>query len=483
MMLLSNMLFVVVCILYWVWKSQRKNGEPPPLSGCLPLLGHIHLVVGGSNRIIQVIKRGTKESFEKGYALTFWMGPKPIYVLTDPDDCLTVANTCFETTYSFGKEVFGNGLLMCPVSTWKRHRKLINPAFNQQVLDEFMPIFNKQARRLVADFKNEVGNGLFDNLPYLRRNTLQTICLTAMGIDITEHSELNVRYLESFDKILGLFVERFMKLWLHFDFIYERSEFKKRQDIYLDAFHSMSATVLKRKKEQLKINGAVISDLKQKSFIDMLLENGVFTDLEVKEEVDTFIAAGHETTATLLVFILVLIGSFPEVQDKIIAEFEKIFENRDTDGDLTRQDLSRLQYLEAVIKETLRYYSLVPFVLRRLDRDITLKNYTLPAGNSCMLLYYALHRHPMWGPEADEFKPERWFDSASLPDNPNAFAGFSMGKRNCIGRNFAMMTLKTIVVHLLRNYRIRSDHRKLEFKVDFVFRASRGYYISLEPRK
>lgn len=62
------------------------------------------------------------------------------------------------------------------VSTWKRHRKLISPAFNQQVLDGFMPIFNSQGRKLVSKLAAEAGKGLFDHSPYVRQNFMETIC-------------------------------------------------------------------------------------------------------------------------------------------------------------------------------------------------------------------------------------------------------------------------------------------------------------------
>lgn len=62
------------------------------------------------------------------------------------------------------------------------------------------------------------------------------------------------------------------------------------------------------------------------------------------------------------------------------------------------------------------------------------ENYTLQAGNNCFLSVYGVHRHEIWGKDADQFRPERWLEK-QLPSNPNAFIPFSIGKRNCIGKH------------------------------------------------
>nr|XP_037876493.1 cytochrome P450 86A1-like [Bombyx mori] len=65
---------------------------------------------------------------------------------------------------------------------------------------------------------------------------------------------------------------------------------------------------------------------------------------------------------------------------------------------------------------------------------ISSENYTIPSDSNCVLGIYGLNRHPVWGPDAHTFRPERWLELGGVPDDPNAFAGFSVGKRNCIGK-------------------------------------------------
>ncbi|KPJ08955.1 Cytochrome P450 4C1 [Papilio machaon] len=415
----------VIAFAYWTWRCRVTSRlEPPAYPGGIPFIGHAHLFIGDSI-----------------------------------------------------------------LSKWKNHRKLLNPAFSQLVVDGFQGVFNSQARRLVKVMETEVGKGPFDHWTYTRRNALETICLTALGVEFSENSVLNSQYEHAVEQMFNVLVERFQKFWLHNDFLYNWSNLKKKQEICLKILHNMSNTVLKTRKAAYlnnQKNGIEAStDKKFKAFLDLLLElskeKGAFNDLEIREQVDTMIAAGHETSANVLMFTLVMIGSYPEVQKRIFAELHDIFGN--DDRDVTKQDLSQLVYLEAVLKETMRVYPIVPVTMRWLDRNVKLKNYTLTAGRTCFTLVYGVHRHAMWGPDAEEFKPERWLDPATLPQCPNVFLAFNIGRRICIGKTYAYSSMKTTLAHLLRHYRVQADHSKMILKFDVVLKPECGHFISIEKRE
>ncbi|CAK1577862.1 unnamed protein product [Parnassius mnemosyne] len=223
-----------------------------------------------------------------------------------------------------------------------------------------------------------------------------------------------------------------------------------------------------------------------KSLSDLIFDlegsdgESVFSSRDVKDHVNTLIVSGYDTIATNLVITLLLIGSYKEVQDKICNELEEVFVQ--SDRDVEKQDLPRLTYLEAVIKESMRLYPLGPVLSRRLDKDLKLRNYTLYSGKNCFLSVYSAHRHPVWGQDANDFKPERWLNPETLPKNPNYFLPFSLGRRNCIGKTYAMMWLKTVISHLLRKYLITGDHKKLVLKFDFLLKPFSGHYIAIERR-
>ncbi|CAH0721153.1 unnamed protein product, partial [Brenthis ino] len=426
---------------------RKDPDEPPIFPGGWPVLGHAHFFFGNTLNFWKVIKTLSEKSMEMGHATHFFMGPVKFYV-----------------------------------PTWKKHRKLINPAFNQQILDNFMGIFNSQSKLLVTRLKVEVDKGPFDHSTYVRQNFMETICLTAIDNAVSEEDA--IKYVQSFEAYLNLNISRFIKFWLHSDFIFKFSNIKKQLDENSKFLTEMSDSVLKKKRALRnngiqKINNETVPKIKVFMDLMMDLDGEVLTDQEIKDEINTIIMAGHDTSANVTIFALLLIGSYPEVQERIYKELQEVLGDKD---DVEKQDLSRLVYLEAVLKETMRYYVMAPFVGRFIDREVKLRNCTLKPGYNCLFMMYGIHRNPLWGPDVNEFKPERWLDPATMPKNPNMFVGFSTGKRNCIGKTYAMMSIKVLLSHLLRRYKLHGDHTKMVLKLDVLLKPVTGHLITLEDR-
>lgn len=116
---------------------------------------------------------------------------------------------------------------------------------------------------------------------------------------------------------------------------------------------------------------------KKKAFLDLLLDvqeevgDTQLTDENIREETDTFMFAGHDTTSVGISFTAYVLGAYPEVQRKVRDEMNEIFGD-DKSRPVTVEDLSRMKYLECVVKETLRVYPSVPFIQRYLVEDLKL---------------------------------------------------------------------------------------------------------------
>ncbi|CAG4964125.1 unnamed protein product [Parnassius apollo] len=446
----ADMIYIVcifiLCGFYLLKGYLRSKHEPPPLPNGLPIIGHAHLLFGGGLRLWEALKTISHDCSKAGDVTTLSLGHIKCYVLTDPDDFMTVANSCLGKgfLYDFAKPWLGEGLLTAPLTKWKTHRKLLNTAFNQQVLDGFLDLFNIQSRLLLEQFSMEEGKGPFDHEKYIMRNSLETIFLTATAQ-------------------------------------------KKQQDKDIEFLHDVSNKIVEQRKKTYHSTLTKTSGKNLKSFSDVLLDlessNGesAFSKQDVIDHVNTLIVAGYDTIATNLVITLLLIGSYKEVQDKVYNELEEVFGQ--SDRDVEKQDLPRLTYLEAVIKESLRLYPIAPVINRFIDMDLKLKNYTLHSGKNCLLFIYGVHRHSVWGEDANDFKPERWLNPETLPKNSNSFLAFSLGRRNCIGKAYAMMWLKTIISHFLRKYLVTGDYKKMLLKFDFLLKPYSGHNIAIERRK
>ncbi|ETL39074.1 hypothetical protein L916_09500 [Phytophthora nicotianae] len=172
-----------------------------------------------------------------------------------------------------------------------------------------------------------------------------------------------------------------------------------------------------------------------------------------------FLIAGRDTTAQALSWFFFNISKNPRVEASIRKEIADKLPTYKVDGFPTMQDVSQLAYLEAALKETLRLHPSVPVEPKQTLEDTTLSDGTfVPAGSAIGLATYAMARMPkVWGPDAEEFKPERWIDSTSgklLAVSAYKFASFNAGPRMCLGMNLAMLEMKLVIVGLLSRFHI-----------------------------
>ncbi|CAG4961429.1 unnamed protein product [Parnassius apollo] len=422
----------------------------------------------------EAVKTNSQECLKAGGVATGSIGPIKFYALTDPEDFMTVANSCLEKglLYNFLKPWLGEGLLTAPLAKWKTHRKLLNTAFNQQVLDGFLDVFNIQSRRLLEQFAVE--------------EMLIFVLVTATGIDLRADQTLNEKFVTLTDRVFRSVIHRIQNIWHYIDFIWKMSSAKKQQDKDIEFLHDVTNMIVKQRKKTYLPTSTKTTGKNLKSISDVLFDlegsNGesALSNQDVKDHVLNLIVAGYDTVGTNLVITLLLIGSYKEVQDKIYNELQQVFGQ--SDRDVEKQDLPRLTYLEAVIKESLRLYPITPVIIRLIDKDLKLKNCTLYSGKNCLLSIYGVHRHPVWGEDANDFKPERWLNPATLPNNSNSFLAFSLGRKNCIGKAYAMMWLKTIISHFSRKYLVTGDHKKTLFKCDALLKPHSGHFIAIKKR-
>ncbi|KAL9697742.1 hypothetical protein quinque_001183 [Culex quinquefasciatus] len=198
----------------------------------------------------------------------------------------------------------------------------------------------------------------------------------------------------------------------------------------------------------------------------------------------TIIEAGNDTTATTLKMVFLMLAIHPDIQERVHEEILRVCP--DTDQFVSMEDASALSYIETVCKEVWRLYPVGPFVGRVATLDIKLDDkHTIPADSQILINFHHLHRNPStWGPDADKFNPDRFLPENCTQRHPYAFLPFSAGPRHCIGLRYAWLSLKIIIVHVLRRYRLRTtltmDQIKIRFSV--VTRILNGCPISLEER-
>lgn len=290
--------------------------------------------------------------------------------------------------------------------------------------------------------------------------------------------------------------------WL--DTFYYRSKSGKEFKENLQLLHDFTRKVIRDRKAQL-VNeqqaGYVVDagdsggDKKRRAFLDLLLDHhlndGELSEEDMREEVDTFMFEGHDTTAMALSWVIFLLGHHPEIQEKVWPEIDGLFDELGADGSppmITLDKVKELKYLECIVKEGLRLCPSVPFIGRKTNEDITLKTndkeYVVPSGTIIYVMIYMLHRDPEVYRQPEKFEPDRFLPENCSGRNPFAFVPFSAGPRNCIGQRFALSELKIVLAFLLRHYRVESIDKqdKILFNMEMVLRPKVPLKVRLHQR-
>jgi len=193
-------------------------------------------------------------------------------------------------------------------------------------------------------------------------------------------------------------------------------------------------------------------------------EGEALTDLELRDELMTLLLAGHETTASALSWTLERLVRHPEVLERLEAEVRAGEDE---------------EYLDAVIKETLRLRPVVPAVGRYLEAPLELGGHLLPQGVYVNLSILLLHRRPDLYPDPLAFRPERFLER---PAGTYEWIPFGGGTRRCLGASFALFEMKIVLRAILERYRLQphpGDDERVGRRA-ITFTPSRGGRIAVE---
>jgi cytochrome P450 len=171
-------------------------------------------------------------------------------------------------------------------------------------------------------------------------------------------------------------------------------------------------------------------------------------DRALRDELMTMLLAGHETTATALAWAVSHVLASVDVRDRLRDELRTA-----GPAPFDPQHVTRLEYLDAVCRETLRLTPIVPLVGRRLTRPMTVGGVDLPAGVVASPCIYLAHRRPERWPEPDRFRPERFLESKPTPYE---FLPFGGGVRRCLGMAFALVEMKIVLAEVLSRVELRA---------------------------
>ncbi|KAJ3389220.1 hypothetical protein HDU84_008958 [Entophlyctis sp. JEL0112] len=339
---------------------------------------------------------------------------------------------------------------------WKKHRKLVQPAFSPAQLRRAAEITHQKIKGLVQRWKTAAEhshNGYIVRDVYLMMTsvTLDIIGQVAFSYDFEavescEDEKRSDKHEPLMDvmNILSRRLDVPPILWRFYKLSSDSPRIQKVQKYLPELFEAITSA----KKEKT-------NNENHQNLLDLLLEansanSEKFSNEEVFGETIGFLMAGHDTTANTISFALYEIARHPEVQKKLKSEINGSIGPSSENGSI--ESVEKFQYLDCVVKESQRLHSVVPVVARHTLNAVYHDGYVIPADTILFLSLRGVHRNPEVWSNPLEFVPERWIDRESIL--PNSFLPFGDGQHNCIGKKMAVIEIKIILLTILQHFSV-----------------------------
>ncbi|KAH8287206.1 hypothetical protein KR054_004324 [Drosophila jambulina] len=387
----------------------------------------------------------------------------------------------------------GNGLLLSHGDQWRAMRKIITPTFHFSILEQFVEVFDKQSSRLVERLRPLAvapKGGVVNIYPYVGLAALDIITETAMGVCVNAQGDEDSEVVQAVKELTNVLATRFVRPHLLFPQIFRLfwPAGLRRQKEGVRSLHQFTNEIIEQRRQQLAREDqeqAENGSQKRHALLDTLLRASLdgqpLTDKQIRDEVNTFIFEGHDTSTSAVSFCLYLLSRHEEVQQKLFHELSEHF-GRDLDRALEYADFAALPYLNCVVKESLRLYPPIPAVARCLETDLEIEGGHMPAGTNVVVLLWQLLRDESLFADPLLFLPERHLGEEAARLGAYSYIPFSAGPRNCIGQKFALLEMKSMVIKMVRHYQLLPLGAPVEPSIKIVLRSRNGVNVGLRPR-
>ncbi|CAG8474783.1 15421_t:CDS:2 [Dentiscutata heterogama] len=265
-------------------------------------------------------------------------------------------------------------------------------------------------------------------------------------------------------------------------------ELKRRVMCHTFPYLKSFMFILKIIKERRELNdqGKKRNDILQTLLDSKEVTDDPLTEFEIQDQIMEFVIAGSDTGSLTINMALIMLLYHPEKLEALVSELDSLNLHQSSSTLIPSHDsLKNLKYLNAVIYETLRLFpASIGGILRQTTKDTVIDGYFIPKDTAVSASIWTVHKSKeIWGPDADDFVPERWINSKNS-SMKNAFYGFGAGSRNCIGVNFAWMEMRLLLASLLLNFKFEMVKNQDLDLVHFITPAlkSKKFLVGVKSR-
>ncbi|WP_152459851.1 cytochrome P450 [Ruegeria sp. THAF33] len=370
------------------------------------------------------------------------------------------------------RPLLGNSVFLTNGETWKRQRRIIDPAFEGGRLKDTFPAMLAAAEVCVERLRPHVGGELeFEEQTSHAAADVIFRTLFSVPIDNAIASQVfeKFRAYQRAQPLLNLAAFVPLPKWL--PRFHSEATKQSARDI-----RALISELTRTRAKAIK-DGTAPDDLATKIMTTADPETGQFFDPEeMVDQVAIFFLAGHETSASALAWTLYLMALYPEWQQKVAEEAAAL-------DDPSFASVSKLRISRDVFREALRLYPPVPMMVRETTCPERFRNRDVPVGAQIVISPWHLHRQARLWDDPDGFDPNRWGTENGKRCQRDAYIPFSVGPRVCTGAGFAMVEGPLILSMLLRRYRFETIPGKTPVPVaHLTVRSKDGIWLRLFER-
>jgi cytochrome P450 len=342
------------------------------------------------------------------------------------------------------RPLIGDGLLTSQGTLWLRQRRLMQPAFHRERVAGFCTLMVDQTQAMLARWERSAERGeVLDVVAEMTRLTADIVTRALFGVAIDARTEEVAAAVAFLNRT-----------------VFERG--------YTPAgiWSVITGRPTRRARAALATLDSVVNQIiaarrrssgEHDDLLAMLLaardeESGEgMSDRQLRDEVLTLYAAGHETTANALAWTWYLLSAHPGVVDRLRAELSEVLAGRAPTG----ADLPKLVYTRMVVDESLRLYPPAWATLRNAMENDEIGGFAIPKGKPVVLSPYLTHRHPQFWDDPERFDPERFRPERAAARPRFAYFPFGGGPHLCIGNTFATTEATLAVATVAQRYELR----------------------------
>jgi cytochrome P450/NAD(P)-dependent dehydrogenase (short-subunit alcohol dehydrogenase family) len=405
----------------------------PPIAPGLPIVGAAPAMLRDAVGFV------LRTAHELGPLFRIPMGPRTLTLIAHPDDLRRVLQED-PKDYPRGKVVdpmrlmLGNGLPMSDAEVWRRKRRTMQPAFNKARIARLTDTMSTVTQRYVDAFREGQRLDAHDLMMRLARDIIvETMFSDQLGADTADldaaFAELE-RYVARYS-----FVPFTVPLWLPTP---DNAAFRRARATLDRLIVSLIAA--------RRASGAQHGDL-----LDALLEardedGQPMPPQELRDEAVSIFFAGHETSANVLTWTTYLVSSHPEVLERLREEADRVIGDRLP----TIDDVPKLEYATAVLRESMRLYPPAWIYGRVADRDDVLRGFRIRKGDMLGICPLVAQRLPESWPDPERFDPERFRGDKGTNNRDFTYIPFGAGPHTCIGNHFALTETAIVLAMIVR---------------------------------